>query len=86
MNLKNFPLDIQICKFLIGSCKNIRLDYIIVYEFFIVANSVSDIQYGWRLGTESVKFDTKVLLSQFDLIRYPHYEEVIDMNGRMYIS
>jgi len=55
------------------------------YKFFIVANSASDIQYGWRLGNnKSVNFDTKVLLSQFDLIRYPQYDEVTDMNGRKY--
>ncbi|CAF3334606.1 unnamed protein product [Rotaria sp. Silwood1] len=67
MNLKNFPVDMQICKFLIGS----------------FANSASDIQYGWRLGNNnSVSFDTKVLLSQFDLIRYPQYDEIVDINGR----
>ncbi|CAF2098899.1 unnamed protein product [Rotaria magnacalcarata] len=70
MNLKNFPVDIQICKFLIGS----------------FANPASDIQYGWRLGNNaSVSFDTKVLLSQFDLIKYPQYDESVDMNGRMYM-
>ncbi|CAF0934076.1 unnamed protein product [Adineta steineri] len=69
MNLRNFPVDTQICKFLIGS----------------FANSALDIQYGWRLGNNrSVNFDMKVLLSQFDLIRYPQYNEIIDMNGRMY--
>ncbi|CAF0877110.1 unnamed protein product [Adineta steineri] len=67
MNLRNFPVDTQICKFLIGS----------------FANSALDIQYGWRLGNNrSVNFDMKVLLSQFDLIRYPQYNEIIDMNGR----
>ncbi|CAF4299740.1 unnamed protein product [Rotaria socialis] len=67
MNLKNFPVDIQICKFLIGS----------------FANPASDIQYGWRLGNNaSVSFDTKVVLSQFDLIKYPQYDESVDMNGQ----
>ncbi len=52
--------------------------------FFSVANSESDIHYGWRLGNnKSVNFDTKVLLSQFDLIQYPQYDEITDMNGRM---
>jgi len=51
---------------------------------FLVANSVLDIQYGWRLGNnKSVNFDTKVLLSQFDLIQYPQYDEITNMNGRM---
>lgn len=50
----------------------------------IVANSASDIQYDWRLGTNnSVSFDTKVRLSQFDLIRYPQYDEIVEINGRM---
>ncbi len=26
MNLKNFPVDTQICKFLVGSCKNLISD------------------------------------------------------------
>jgi len=52
--------------------------------FFLVANSVLDIQYGWRLGNnKSVNFDTKVLLSQFDLIQYPQYDEIADIHGRM---
>ena len=52
---------------------------------FLVANCATDIQYGWRLGNnKSVNFDTKVLLSQFDLIRYPQYDEIIEINGRMY--
>ena len=52
--------------------------------FCLVANSESDIQYDWRLGNnKSVNFDTKVLLSQFDLIQYPQYDEIIDINGRM---
>ena len=54
------------------------------FWFCIVANSASDIQYGWRLGNNnSVSFDTKVPLSQFDLIRYPQYDEFVDINGRM---
>jgi hypothetical protein len=59
-----------------------------VYRYFrLVANSASDIQYGWRLGNnKSVNFDTKVLLSQFDLIRYPQYDETTDMQGRMLFS
>jgi hypothetical protein len=85
MNLKNFPVDVQICKFLIGSCKNFRRKSHFTKNLFVVANSVSQIQYGWRLGNNnSVNFDTKVLLSQFDLIRYPQYDEITDMNGRMY--
>lgn len=53
-------------------------------SFSLVANSESDIQYGWRLGNnKSVNFDTKVLLSQFDLIQYPQYDEMSNMNGRM---
>ncbi|CAF4934676.1 unnamed protein product, partial [Rotaria socialis] len=67
MNLKNFPVDKQICQLLIGS----------------FANAASDIEYGWRLGNnKSVNFDTKVVLSQFDLIQYPQYDEISYMNGR----
>ncbi|UJR22978.1 hypothetical protein I4U23_026005 [Adineta vaga] len=67
MNLKNFPLDTQICQLLIGS----------------FANSALDIQYVWRLGNnKSVHFDTKVLLSQFDLVQYSQFNEIIPMNGR----
>ncbi|CAF1111393.1 unnamed protein product, partial [Adineta steineri] len=67
MNLKNFPVDTQICHLLIGS----------------FANSALDIQYNWRLGNnKSVNFDTKVLLSQFDLIQYPQYDEITNTNGR----
>lgn len=55
--------------------------------FCLVANSASDIEYGWRLGNnKSVSFDTKVRLSQFDLIRYPQFDEFVDINGRMSIS
>ena len=86
MNLKNFPVDTQICKFLIGSCMNFILNEIIYSDSSIVANSASDVQYAWRLGNNnSVQFDTKVLLSQFDLIRYPQYNGIIAMNGRMYM-
>ncbi|CAF1218715.1 unnamed protein product [Adineta steineri] len=68
MNLKNFPVDTQICHLLIGS----------------FANSALDIQYNWRLGNnKSVNFDTKVLLSQFDLIQYPQYDEITNTNGRI---
>ncbi|CAF0948726.1 unnamed protein product [Rotaria sp. Silwood1] len=67
MNLKRFPVDTQICQLLIGS----------------FANAASDIEYGWRLGNnKSVNFDAKVLLSQFDLIKYPQYDEIRNMNGR----
>lgn len=55
--------------------------------YVLVANAASDIEYGWRLGNnKSVNFDTKVLLSQFDLIQYPQYNEIAYMNGRMYIK
>ncbi len=86
MDLKNFPVDSQICQLLIGSCKNKKKTSNSIWIFlFLVANSESDIQYGWRLGNnKSVNFDTKVLLSQFDLIQYPQYDEITDMNGRMY--
>ncbi|CAF5168868.1 unnamed protein product, partial [Rotaria magnacalcarata] len=61
------PVDKQICQLLIGS----------------FANAVSDIKYGWRLGNnKSVNFDTKVLLSQFDLIQYSQYDEISYINGR----
>jgi hypothetical protein len=67
----------------------VRISYQInfyVLDLFVVANSALDIQYGWRLGNNrSVSFDTRVLLSQFDLIRYPQYDESTDINGRMYI-
>ena len=54
--------------------------------FDLVANSASDIQYGWRLGNnKSVNFDTKVLLSQFDLIGYSQFDDIVEMNGRMFI-
>ncbi|CAF0789107.1 unnamed protein product [Rotaria sordida] len=67
MNLKRFPVDTQICHLFIGS----------------FANAVSDIEYGWRLGNnKSVNFDAKVLLSQFDLIQFPQYDEITNMNGR----
>lgn len=49
----------------------------------LVANSETDIQYGWRLGAnKSVNFDMKVLLSQFDLVQFPQYDEIQNMNGR----
>ncbi|CAF0774946.1 unnamed protein product [Adineta ricciae] len=67
MNLRHFPVDTQICRFFVGS----------------FANSASDVQYDWRLGNNrSVNFDTKVLLSQFDLIRFPQYDEITEINGR----
>ncbi|CAF1355234.1 unnamed protein product [Adineta ricciae] len=67
MNLKNFPVDTQICQLFIGS----------------FANSASDIHYSWRLGNnKSVNFDGEVLLSQFDLIQYPQYNEIISIDGR----
>jgi hypothetical protein len=84
MNLKNFPVDTQICQLLIGSCKKKKSNKIECFRDILVANSASDIQYGWRLGNnKSVNFDTKVLLSQFDLIQYPQYDEITDMNRRM---
>lgn len=85
MNLKNFPVDSQICQLLIGSCKKIkRKKHANAISLVLVANSESDIRYGWRLGNnKSVNFDTKVLLSQFDLIQYPQYDEIENMNGRM---
>ena len=53
----------------------------------LVANTAKDIQYDWRLGNnKSVHFDTQVLLSQFDLIQYPQYEEIIPMNGRRWLQ
>jgi hypothetical protein len=87
MNLRHFPVDTQICKFLIGSCEYLILGWISgwIGTLLTVANSASDVQYGWRLGNnQSVSFDTKVLLSQFDLVRFPQYDEIIEMNGRMY--
>jgi hypothetical protein len=74
--------------FLLAVVRNsseIKLSFIIFVFLCIVANSALDIQYGWRIGNnKSVNFDTKVLLSQFDLIRYPQYDEVLEMNGRTY--
>ena len=49
----------------------------------LVANTAEDIRYDWRLGNNySVHFDTRVLLSQFDLMEYPQYEEITPINDR----
>ncbi|CAF1036715.1 unnamed protein product [Didymodactylos carnosus] len=68
MNLKHFPVDVQTCDLVVGS----------------FANSLTDMEFTWRLGNnKSVNFDTKVVLSQFDLIQYPQYDEIMKTNERV---